>query len=84
MPYFSWAHAEGPVSIISICLSSIYQLIERAHLHGIRALFTRREYILKYNDHTRREIHRGDNIISTIESREVLDNKMLDTEEIIL
>ena len=44
IPYSRWSAAELAVSVVSICLPSITQLVRRAHEHGISALFTRRDY----------------------------------------
>ena len=44
IPYYSWTAAELPISVVSICLPNMLQLVRRAHTHGISALFTRRDY----------------------------------------
>ena len=44
VPYFRWTAAELAISIVSICLPSMTQLVRRGHAHGISALFTRRDY----------------------------------------
>lgn len=42
--FFYWTVAELAISIVSICLPNMTQLLRRAHQHGVSALFTRREY----------------------------------------
>ena len=44
VPYFRWTAAELAISIVSICLPNMSQLVRRGHTHGISALFTRRDY----------------------------------------
>ena len=44
VPYFRWTAAELAISIVSICLPNMTQLVRRGHKHGISALFTRRDY----------------------------------------
>ena len=44
IPYFQWTAAELAISIVSICLPNMAQLVRRGHTHGISALFTRRDY----------------------------------------
>ena len=44
VPYFRWTAAELAISIVSICLPNVTQLVRRGHKHGISALFTRRDY----------------------------------------
>ena len=44
IPYFRWTAAELAISIVSICLPNMTQLVRRGHTHGISALFTRRDY----------------------------------------
>ena len=44
IPYFYWTAAELAISIVSICLPNMTQLVRRGHTHGISALFTRRDY----------------------------------------
>ncbi len=42
--FLHWAIAEGPISIVSMCLPHITHLAQRARQHGFSSLFTRREY----------------------------------------
>ncbi len=44
VPYFRWTAAELAISIVSICLPNMTQLVRRGHKYGISALFTRRDY----------------------------------------
>ena len=41
-----WYTCETPISLVCICLPSIFHLVRRGYLHGIRSLFTDQEFIL--------------------------------------
>lgn len=48
--YAKWAIAEGSISIVSICLPNMAQLLQRGRQHGMSSLFTRRQYAPKSFD----------------------------------
>ena len=38
IPYIEWVQCEGPVSVISVCLPTIFTLSKRIHTHGLRSM----------------------------------------------